>query len=139
MAAQPPPEDLRERPIGDLVKQLADQTSTLVRKEIDLAKAEVAHQGREARAGIGLLATGAVVALLGAGALVAFLVMLLDGVLANWLAALIVAVLLLALASALTQAGRNRMRRATPPAPQTVETVKEDVQWAKTRTPSAQR
>jgi uncharacterized protein YacL len=139
VAAQPPTEDLRERPIGDLVKQLADQTSTLVRKEIDLAKAEVTQQGKEAGKGVGLLVGGAVVALLGAGTLVAFLVMLLDGAIPNWLAALIVAVVLLALAAGLALAGRNRLRRATPPAQQTVETVKEDVQWAKTQTRSAQR
>ena len=139
MAAQPPQEDLRERGIGDLVKQLADQTSTLVRKEIDLAKAEVTQQGKEAGKGIGLLAGGAVVALLGAGTLVAFLVMLLDGAIPNWLAALIVAVVLLAVAAGLALAGRNRLRRATPPAQQTVETVKEDVQWAKSQTRSAQR
>jgi uncharacterized protein YacL len=139
MAAQPPPEDLRERPVGDLVKQLADQTSTLVRQEIDLVKAEVTQQGREAGKGVGLLAGGAMVGLLGAGTLVAFLVLLLNRAIADWLAALIVAVLLLALAAALALAGRNRLRRATPPAPQTVETVKEDVQWAKTQTRSAQR
>jgi CHASE3 domain sensor protein len=139
MAAQPPPDELRERPLGDLVKQLADQTSTLVKQEIDLAKAEVKQQAQEAGKGVGMLVGGAVVALLGAGTLVAFLVMLLDGVLANWLAALIVGVVLVALAAGLALAGRNRLRRATPPAQQTVETVKEDVQWAKTQTRSAQR
>jgi hypothetical protein len=139
MDTQPPPEDLKERPVGDLVKQLADQTSTLVHREIDLAKAEVTEKAREAGKGAGLLAGGAAVGLLGAGALVAFLVLLLDDAVADWLAALIVGVLLVALAAALALAGRNRLRRATPPAPQTVETVKEDVQWAKTRTRSAQR
>src|ERR671939_1168631 len=124
MAYEPPPDELRERSIGDLVKQLADQTSTLVRQEIQLAKAEVTQQGREAGKGAGLLAGAAVVALLGAGTLVAFLVMLLDGALANWLSALIVGLVLCALAAVLAVAGRNRIRRATPPAPQTVETVK---------------
>jgi Putative Actinobacterial Holin-X, holin superfamily III len=139
MAAQPPPDEIRERPVGDLVKQLADQTSTLVRQEIDLAKAEVTQKGKEAGKGAGLLAGGAVVGLLGAGTLVAFIVLALNRAIADWLAALIVAVVLLALAAALALAGRNRLRQATPPAPQTVETVKEDVQWAKTRTRSAQR
>jgi Putative Actinobacterial Holin-X, holin superfamily III len=139
MAAQPPPEELRERPLGDLVKQLADQTSTLVRREIDLAKAETTQQAREAGKAAGLMAGGGVVGLLGAGALVAFGVLLLNHAIADWLAALIVGVVLVSLAAALVLTGRNRMRRATPPAPQTVETVKEDVQWAKTRTRSAQR
>jgi protein-S-isoprenylcysteine O-methyltransferase Ste14 len=139
MAAQPPPEELREQPLGDLVKQLADQTSTLVRREIDLAKAETTQHAREAGKGAGLMGAGAVVGLLGAGTLVAFVVLALNHVIPDWLAALIVGVVLVALAAALVAAGRKRMRRATPAAPQTVETVKEDVQWAKTRTRSAQR
>jgi MFS family permease len=141
MAYQPPPpdEDLRDRSIGELVKQLADQTSTLVRQEIQLAKAEVTQQGKQVGAGLGLLVGAAVIGLLAAGTLVAFLVMLLDGALANWLAALIVAVVLGIVAAVLALSGRNRIRQATPPAPQTVETVKEDVQWAKTQTRSAQR
>jgi MFS family permease len=137
---QYPGEDLRDRPVGELVKQLADQTSTLVRQEIDLARAELTQKGKEAGKGAGLFAGAAVVGLLAAGALTAFLIMLLDGALANWLSALIVGVVFAAIAGALALAGRNRIQRATPPVPeQTVETVKEDVQWAKTRRESAQR
>jgi MFS family permease len=133
-------EDLRERPVGDLVKQLAEQTSTLVRREVDLAKAEMTQKGRQAGKGAGLIGAGAVIGLLAAGAITAFLIMLLDGALANWLSALIVGVVLGAIAAALALTGRNRIRRASPPMPQqTVETVKEDVQWAKTRAGSAQR
>jgi MFS family permease len=133
-------EDLRERPVGDLVKQLADQTSTLVRQEMDLAKAELTQKGKEAGKGAGLFAAAAVIGLLAAGALTAFLIMLLDGALANWLSALIVGVVFAAIAGALALAGRNRIQRATPPVPeQTVETVKEDVEWAKTQRTSAQR
>jgi uncharacterized membrane protein YqjE len=132
--------DLRERPLGELVKQLADQTSTLVRQEVELAKAEVAQKGAQAGKGAGLIGAGALVGLLGAGALTAFLIMLLDGVLANWLSALIVGVVFVALAAVLALQGRNRIRAAAPPVPeQTVETVKEDVEWAKTRAGSAQR
>ena len=132
-------EDLRDRPVGELVKQLADQTSTLVRQEIDLAKAELRQKGKEAGKGAGLYAGAAVVGLLAAGALTAFLIMLLDGALANWLSALIVGVVFAAIAGALAAAGRNRIERASPPVPeQTVETVKEDVQWAKTQRGSAQ-
>jgi mannitol-specific phosphotransferase system IIBC component len=141
MAYQPPPpeEDLRDRSIGELVKTLADQTSTLVRQEIQLAKAEVTTQGKQIGKGAGLLVGAGIVALLAAGTLVAFLVMLLDGAMANWLAALIVGVVLVIVAAVLALAGRNRIRQATPPAQQTVETVKEDVQWAKTQTRSAKR
>jgi len=133
-----PPEELRERPIGDLVKQLAGQTSTLVRQELDLAKAELAEKGRVAGKGAGLLGGAAAVGLLAAGALTACLILALDELVPDWLAALIVALVLGAVAGVLALQGRNRMRAATPPVPQqTVETVKEDVEWAKTRTPSA--
>jgi MFS family permease len=132
--------DLRERPIGELVKQLAEQTSTLVHQELELAKAELAQKGREAGKGAGLLGGAAVIGLLAGGALTAFLILLLDGVLANWLAALIVAVAFGAIAAVLALQGRKKMQAAVPPVPeQTVETVKEDVEWAKTRAGSAQR
>jgi uncharacterized membrane protein YqjE len=132
--------ELRERSVPELVKQLADQTSTLVRQEVDLAKAEVTEKGQQIGKGAGLIAAAAVIALLAAGALTAFLIMLLDGALPNWLSALIVAVVFFAIAGILALVGRNRIRAAAPPVPeQTVETVKEDVEWAKTRTGSAQR
>jgi uncharacterized membrane protein YqjE len=135
-----PPEELRERPMGDLVKQLAGQTSTLVRQEVDLAKAELAEKGRIAGQGAGLFAGAAVVGLMAAGALTAVLILVLDTAMDAWLAALIVTVVLGAVAAVLALQGRNRIRAATPPVPQqTVETLKEDVEWAKTRTPSAQR
>jgi uncharacterized membrane protein YqjE len=133
-------QDLRERPIGELVKQLADQTSTLVRQEIELAKAELSEKGRQAGQGAGLLAGAAVIGLLAAGALTAFLILLLDGALANWLAALVVAVAFAAIAAVLALAGKKKVQAAAPPAPQqTVETVKEDVEWAKTQAGSARR
>jgi len=133
-----PPEDLREQPIGDLVKQLAGQTSTLVRQEIDLAKAELAEKGREAGKGAGLLGGAAAVGLLAAGALTACLILALAEAIPDWLAALVVALVLGAIAAVLGLQGRNRMRAAGPPVPeQTVETVKEDVEWAKSQKPSA--
>ena len=137
-AHETPPEELRERPIGDLVKQLAGQTSTLVRQEIDLAKAEMSEKASVAGKGAGLLGGAAVVGLLAAGALTACLILALGEVIPDWLAALIVALVMGAVAAVLAMQGRNRIRAATPPVPeQTVETVKEDVEWAKTRTSSA--
>ena len=58
---------------------------------------------------------------------------------ATWIAALIVMVLWAIVAAVLAKAGQKSLKRATPPVPQTVETVKEDVQWAKNPTGSAQR
>src|SRR5215213_5598824 len=133
-----PPDELRERPIGDLLKQLASQTSTLVRQEIELAKAEMSQKAGIAGKGAGLLGGAAVIGLLAGGALTACLILVLSEAMDAWLAALIVAVVFGAVAAVLGLAGRNKVREATPAVPeQTVETVKEDVEWAKTRTPSA--
>jgi uncharacterized membrane protein YqjE len=141
MAAQDPTahDDPRDRGIGELVKDLASQTSTLVRQEIKLAQAEVTQKGKRAGKGAGMLAGAAVAALLMLGALTALVIVVLDSFLALWLAVLIVTVVWGVVAAALAAAGRNEMQAATPPAPQTVETVKEDIQWAKTQTGSAGR
>jgi uncharacterized membrane protein YqjE len=133
------PVDARDRGLGELVKDLANQTSTLVRQEIRLAQAEVTQRGKTAGKGAGMLAGAGVAALLGLGALTAVIVIALDGALALWLAALIVTVLWLALAAALGLSGKKALQASTPPAPQTVETVKEDIRWAKTQTGSAKR
>ncbi len=133
------PVDPRDRPIGELLKDLADQTTTLVKQEIELARVELTQKGKAAGRGVGLLVGAAVVALLAAGALTAFLIALLDEFMPTWLAALIVTILWAVVALVLANAGRSALKQATPPAPQTVETVKEDIQWAKTRTGSDER
>jgi hypothetical protein len=126
--------DLRERPVGDLLKQLSEETSTLVRQELALARAELEAQGKRAGMGAGMLGGAGVAGLLTLGALTATLIAVLDTAMATWLAALIVTVIWAAVAGVLALQGRNKIKEATPPAPQTVETVKEDVRWAKTRT-----
>ncbi len=126
--------DLKERPIGDLLKQLSQETTTLVKQELELAKAEMREKGRKAAPGFGMWGAAGVVALLALGALTAFFILALDGAMPNWAAALIVAVVYGAIAAALYFLGRERVEEAGPPKPeQTVETVKEDVEWAKTR------
>jgi len=133
-----PATDARERGIGELVKDLASQTSTLVRQEIQLAQAEVTQKGKVAGKGAGLLAGAAVFGLLALGALTAGLIALLDKAMATWVAALIVMALWAIVALVLAKAGQKSLQQATPPVPQTVETLKEDIQWAKTQTGSAQ-
>jgi uncharacterized membrane protein YqjE len=131
--------DQRDRPIGELVKDLSSQTSTLVRKEIELARAELQEKGKVAGKGAGMLAGAAVAGLLALGALTAALIALLDKAMATWVAALIVMALWAIVALVLAKSGQKALQRATPPAPQTVETVKEDIQWAKNPTRSAPR
>jgi uncharacterized membrane protein YqjE len=131
--------EARERPIGELVKDLSAQTSTLVRKEIELARAELQQKGKAAGKGAGMLGGAAVAGLLALGALTAALIALLDKEMATWVAALIVMAPWAVIALVLAKAGQRSLQRAAPPAPQTVETVKEDIQWAKNPTGSAPR
>lgn len=133
-------EQLAELPMAQLLKRLSDQATLLVREEVALAKAELSEKGKQAGQGAGMFGGAAVAALYGVGALTTAAILALSLALASWLAALIVAVVLFAVAAGAALAGKKRVKRATPPMPeQTVETVKEDVQWAKTRARTARQ
>jgi putative superfamily III holin-X len=123
---------------AELVKELSRDISRLVREEIALAKAEMAEKGRQAGAGAGMLSGAAVLALAAVGGSMAFFILLLDSWMPAWLAALIVTAVYGAAAALLGLRGKERLAEATPPAPErTIESVKEDVQWAKTRATSS--
>ena len=141
MSAQPHGgEDLREKPIGELLRDLSQQTTTLVRQELDLAKAEVAQKGQKAGKGAGLFGGAGVIGFLALAAFTFALIMAIDKATPNWVAGLIVAAVYGAIAGFLALQGKNKLQEATPPAPeQTVETLKEDVEWAKTQTRSGAR
>ncbi|MEP6954151.1 MAG: phage holin family protein [Solirubrobacteraceae bacterium] len=131
---------LKERSIGELLQQLSQETTTLVRQELELARAELTEKGKEAGKGAGMFGGAGVMALLAAGALTTCIIAALDTAMALWLAALIVAVVYGAIAGVLALQGRDRVKRATPPVPeQTIDSTKEDVAWAKTRARSGSR
>ena len=133
-------QDLREQPAGELLKQLASETTTLVRQELELAKAEMREKGRKAGPGFGMWGAAGVMGLAALGALTAFFILALDGALPNWAAALIVAAVYGAVAGFLYTRGKQRVDEAGSPVPeQTIQTVKEDVEWAKHPTKSASR
>jgi hypothetical protein len=133
-------DELRERSIGELLKQLSQETTTLVRQELELAKAEMAQKGKQAGVGAGMFGGAGVSALLGLGALTAAAIAALDAAMPLWLAALIVGLVWLAVAGVLALQGKTKVQAATPPVPeQTQESVKEDVEWAKTQAKSARR
>ena len=139
-AANGQQEELRGRPTGELVKQLSEQTSTLVRQEIELAKAELAEKGKEVGVGAGMLGGAGLVGTLALGALTACLILLLAQAMEAWVAALIVAAAYGAVAGVLAMSGRDQLKESMPLAPeQTVDSVKEDVRWAKNRASSARR
>jgi hypothetical protein len=133
-------DDLRERPLPELLRLLSQETTQLLKQEIELAKAEVGEKGRQAGKGAGLFGAGGVIGLGAVGALTACFILALNAVVPGWLAALIVAVVYAAVAVVLVLQGRNKVQQATPPVPeQTIETLKEDVRWARSQTPSAKR
>jgi uncharacterized membrane protein YqjE len=132
--------ELRSHSTGELVKELSEQTTTLVRKELELAKAELSQKGKVAGEGAGMFGGAAVVGLLALGTLTTMILALLDKAMDLWVAALIVTLIYGAIAAVLALTGKDRVKKGMPPAPeQTVETVKEDVQWAKNRAKSARR
>jgi hypothetical protein len=132
--------ELRERPIGEVAKELTSDLSLLVRQEIELAKAEMAEKGRTAAPGLGMFGGAGIVALCAAGAITAFLVLVFSLFLPEWAAALIVGAVLAAIAYVLIRQGKERVAEAGKPVPeQTIETVREDVEWAKTRASSARK
>jgi Putative Actinobacterial Holin-X, holin superfamily III len=131
---------LRERPLSEVAQDLTRDLSLLVRQEVELAKSEMAKKGRVAAPGLGMIGGAGVVGLAAAGALTAFLILVLSIVLDEWLSALVVGVALAAAAYVLAKQGKERVEEAGSPLPeQTIETVKEDVEWAKTRATSARK
>ena len=114
---------------AELVKQVTEQTQRLIRQELALARLEISEKAKHAGIGAGMLGGAAFVALFGVATLIATLVLLLATALEPWLAALIVAVGLLAIAGILALSGKGQLARATPAAPeQTIESVKADVE-----------
>jgi hypothetical protein len=129
--------DLRARPTGELLKELSDHTTTLVKQEIDLAKAELAQKGKTAGLGAGMFGGAGLFGVFAFAALTTCAIAALTEAMPLWLAALIVTVVYAAVAGVLGLQGRNKVQEATPVAPeQATQSVKEDVQWAKTRAQS---
>lgn len=123
-----------DRPVAELMRELSDQTVTLVRQELDLAKAELSEKGKRAGLGAGMFGGAAFVGVFSFGALTACAILALALAVKGWLAALIVAAVLGAIAGILALSGVMNVKRGVPPTPeQTIESVKEDVEMTKLR------
>lgn len=123
--------DVADVSLGTLVGNLTGDLSRLMRAELALAKAEAKEEAAAAGKGAGMLAGAGV----GGHLVLVFaslaLMFALGGLMPIGWAALVVAVLWAVVAAVLASAGRKNLQRATPPLPETVETLKEDAQWAK--------
>ena len=118
--------------LGALVHDMTQQVSTLVRDELRLAQAEMTQKGKKAGVGIGLFSGAGLLAFFGLATLITTAILALDLVLAAWLAALIVAAVLFAVAGVLALQGRNNVSKAAPVKPeQALDGLKQDVATVK--------
>jgi Putative Actinobacterial Holin-X, holin superfamily III len=128
------PATARDVPVGELVKQLSEQVSALVRDELKLAQLEMTRKGKQAGLGIGMFGASGLVALYAVGCLLACAIIAISGVVAAWLAALIVGAALLAASGVAALLGKGRLQKATPPVPeQAASSVRADVEEIKER------
>jgi hypothetical protein len=113
---------------GELLTRLSSQLTALAKSELELARAEMTAKGKRVGVGAGLAGTGGVVALFGMGAVVAAAIAAVALVAPVWPSAVIVAVVLFVVAGVLALVGRNSLRKAVPPVPETArETLQQDV------------
>ena len=127
-------QNTKDQPVGELVKQLSEQMSTLVRRELQLAQLELQEKGKRAGIGAGLFGGAGAIALYGLVVLIAAAVLVLATAVEPWLAALIVGVVLMAIAGLAGLMGKKQVEQAVPPAPeQAIQSTKRDVNTVKER------
>jgi uncharacterized membrane protein YqjE len=131
-------QQLQDKPTAELVKDISDQATRLVRSEIELAKAELAVKGKQAGIGAGMFGGAGLFAVFGFGALTAAAVAALATAVETWLAALIVAAVYFAIAGIAALMGKGRVQQATPPLPErAIDSTKQDIETTKARVKEA--
>jgi Putative Actinobacterial Holin-X, holin superfamily III len=121
-----------EASISELMQRLSDQTSSLARKEIELAKAEVTQKGKRLGIGAGAFGAAGIIGLFAFGALTAGLILLLGTAVDDWLAAVIVGAVYTVAAGGLALTGKQQVEAGSPPVPErAIESTKQDVEAAK--------
>ena len=130
MTAQHEPQE--GQPLGALVNQLSQQIPELIRSEMRLAQAEVAQKGKRAGVGIGMFSIAGLLAFFAVASLVTTAILGLTYVVDPWLAALIVALLLLVAAVLVGVVGRNKVAEAGPAVPErAMQGIKDDIATVK--------
>jgi xanthine/uracil permease len=120
-----------ERSLGELFSELSRETSTLFQKEVQLAKVEMSRKAAQAGKDAGFLVAGGAIAYAGFLTLLAAAVLGLAQVMPDWLAAVIVGVVIAGIGYALVQKGMSDLRKINPAPRRTLETLKEDKEWLK--------
>ena len=125
-----------DRSIGELFAELAQESATLVRQEVQLAKTEMSQKASRVGKDVGFLAVGGAVAYAGLLAIVAGLIFLLGDLdfLPLWLAAFVVGIVVAAVGYFLVKKGLDALKQEDLAPQETIQTLKEDKEWAKDRT-----
>jgi predicted phage tail protein len=136
-----PPVVQEERSIGQLLKELRDETTTLLRQEVDLAKAEMSEKASRFGTNVGALAMGGAVLFLGALALLAAVIYGLTSLLdqfmsvgvAIWLAPLLVGLVLAGVGYSLTKKALDTLRQESLTPTKTTQSLQENKEWLKSK------
>lgn len=131
-------QDAREHSFRELAERLSGETIALVKQEIALAKTEAKPRGAAIGTGAAALGAGAIVAFLGLAAFTAAMILVIALAIPAWAAALAIAVGWLVAGAMLAAAGKTMIQRAWPIVPETIESLKENIEWVKRRTSSGQ-
>ena len=123
-----------ERSIGELFAELANETSTLVRQEVQLAKTEITQKVTSAGKDVGMIGAGGALAYAGLLALIAAVIIGLGQLIPMWLSALIVGLVVVGIGYMLIQSGLTALKRIDPTPRETIESLKEDKEWVKEQT-----
>ena len=120
-----------ERSLGELFADLSRETTTLVRQEVELAKTEMTQKASRVLKNVGFLAIGGAVAYAGFLAIIAAVIILLAAILPWWLSALLVGIVIAAIGGFLIWKGLDALKKEDLVPRETLETLKEDQEWAK--------
>jgi len=123
-----------DRSLGELLGDLARETGLLVRNEVALAKTEMSQKASHISKHAGIIGAGGALAYAGLLAIIAGIIVLLDTWLPLWGAALLVGIILAAIGGAMAMNGVNSLKKESLAPEKTIDTLKEDVEWAKQQT-----
>lgn len=124
-----------DRSLGELFSTLSQETTTLVKQEVALAKTEMTQKAAAVGKDIGFLIAGGAVAYAGFLALIATIIVgLIQVGMTPWLAALVVGLVVVGVGGFLVWKGMNNLKHDSMAPQETVATLKEDAAWAKEQT-----
>ena len=124
-----------QRSVGEIIGDVVANAQAMIRTEIRLAKTELRNDAKAAARSTGMLAAGVVLGLYAFGMLLFTAVWALDTAIPQWAAGLIVTAAVAVPATILIMVGRSKLKEIEPGPEQTVDSMKENVEWIRRQTP----